>query len=58
MSCQWEVLVAEKHSIQMRFGDFNIEGPRDECDRGRVIVYEGVGKLKKEMGELAYSYHF
>ena len=38
-------------SIQMRFGDFNIQGERDNCDLGRVIIYQGVGKLRSKMGE-------
>lgn len=52
IECEWEIRVSPGKDIQLKFGDFNITGPLDECDRGEVEIYEGIGKNKSSMGKV------
>jgi len=51
-SCEWSITVSRGKGVQIRFGAFDIQGPRDNCDRGSIVTYEGVGKMKSEMDTL------
>lgn len=51
-SCEWSIKVSKGKGIQIRFGEFDIQGRRDDCDRGSIDIYEGVGKMKSQMDTL------
>ena len=51
IKCQWEIEVPQDKGIQLKFGHFDLNAPLDECDKGEVDVFSGVGKQKSRLGE-------
>ncbi|XP_078486295.1 uncharacterized protein LOC100185357 [Ciona intestinalis] len=47
VTCSWEIIVPSGKGIQLKFGDFFMaENSVDDCDKGEVEVFIGVGKTK------------
>ena len=51
LRCQWEIEVARGKGIQLKFGDFDMNAPLDECPKGEVEIYSGTGKKKQSIGK-------
>jgi len=45
--------VEPEKRIQLKFGDFDIRGSADDCDKGEVDVFSGTGKYKRGLGRSA-----
>ena len=52
MTCKWEIVVPRGKGIQLKFGDFDMRAPLDDCDRGEVEIFTGTGKTKSSLGEI------
>ena len=56
VQCEWEIQVPFGRDIQLKFGDFDINAPLDECDKGEVEIFEGIGKNKSSIGNFKYFF--
>nr|CAB3236315.1 discoidin, CUB and LCCL domain-containing protein 2 [Phallusia mammillata] len=49
ITCKWELRVPAGKAIQLKFADFNMDANLDECDKGEVEVFSGMGKFKQSI---------
>ncbi|XP_076819474.1 uncharacterized protein LOC143465177 isoform X1 [Clavelina lepadiformis] len=49
VTCKWEIVVPRGKGIQLKFGDFDMRAPLDDCDRGEVEIFTGTGKTKSSL---------
>ena len=52
LTCEWKVIVPPGKGIQLQFGHFDMNAPAfpDDCDKGEVQVFSGLGKEKSLLG--------
>ena len=51
ISCEWKIIAPVGHEIQLNFGEFDMAAGLDECHKGEVEVFAGVGNSRSSMGK-------